>query len=547
MRQAERAAIPLLLTDWYHRPSDVIYDAYFTTGAFPQCVDSLLANGFGRVQCLSESVLQAGRGLGLDSIVANDPHDPLTTAMPMASDSMSDMLMDTASGSKMPMEAVSSSSISTSSMSMDPMSMDSMETDMSMSMRKRSDHATTTAADSTTSGMSMASASSTSMSPMATMSGMADMPNLGPNGCSMPMMCRPGFGASSLPPETCSNTMSELLMSSVTASQGWAAFHLVNAGAVSRLSSSLDGHSMFVYAADGLYVEPQEGLHLSFGQRYSVIVGLDQTPGNYYVRFASYPYGDMQQVIEGQAILSYQTNGTSMTNMHTVDDSGLTWMLVNGSAKPNATELDDQMLAPFNGNAPPSGQSDVTELFAINQTDIPHNIGNASDGWNAGTTLYMPGNSTVDLIMYVANDSMDTMGHPMHLHGHKFWFLGSGEGVFPHSSVTEAPSSMINLQNPPYRDTKDLPPSGWAVIRYVTDNPGAWLFHCHVQWYQVIGMAVVLVEDEEQMQRTVGSIEAAANNTDMTALGTSLARLTMIPTFSHSVVLCIVVLSLFLH
>merc|ERR1712000_617559 len=46
MLQAERAATPLLLTDWYHRLSDVIYDEYFTTGAFPQCVDSLLADGY---------------------------------------------------------------------------------------------------------------------------------------------------------------------------------------------------------------------------------------------------------------------------------------------------------------------------------------------------------------------------------------------------------------------------------------------------------------------------------------------------------------------
>lgn len=121
-----------------------------------------------------------------------------------------------------------------------------------------------------------------------------------------------------------------------------------------------------------------------------------------------------------------QTNGTSMTNMDTVDDSTLTWMLVNGSAKLNASELDDQMLAPFDGNAPPSGPSDVTELFAINQTDIvtwvvngqpfsepqtPMIYGNASDGWNAATTLHMPGNSTIDLIMHVANDSMDTVGY----------------------------------------------------------------------------------------------------------------------------------------
>jgi len=57
------------------------------------------------------------------------------------------------------------------------------------------------------------------------------------------------------------------------------------------------------------------------------------------------------------------------------------------------------------------------------------------------------------------------MGHPMHLHGHKFWVLGTGTGAFPYDSVVDAPSSLINLQNPPYRDTVDLPPSGWAALR----------------------------------------------------------------------------------
>merc|ERR1712225_144840 len=69
--------------------------------------------------------------------------------------------------------------------------------------------------------------------------------------------------------------------------------------------------------------------------------------------------------------------------------------------------------------------------------------------------------------MTIAKDSMDTMGHPMHLHGHKFWVLGSGEGPFPYSSITDAPQSSINLQNPPYRDTAELPPSGslWIFPR----------------------------------------------------------------------------------
>lgn len=110
--------------------------------------------------------------------------------------------------------------------------------------------------------------------------------------------------------------------------------------------------------------------------------------------------------------------------MAPVDEPNLTWMLVNGSAKLNTSELDYRMLAPFDSNAPASGPPGVTQVFAINQTDIvtwvindqpfseptrPIIYGNASDSWKAATTLHMPANSTVDLIMHVANDSMDTV------------------------------------------------------------------------------------------------------------------------------------------
>jgi len=44
---------------------------------------------------------------------------------------------------------------------------------------------------------------------------------------------------------------------------------------------------------------------MSLGQRYSVMIRLDQRPGNYSLRFATYPTGDMQQVLEGQAVVAY--------------------------------------------------------------------------------------------------------------------------------------------------------------------------------------------------------------------------------------------------
>jgi L-ascorbate oxidase len=97
-------------------------------------------------------------------------------------------------------------------------------------------------------------------------------------------------------------------------------------------------------------------------------------------------------------------------------------MLTNGSAAQNSAILDAQKLFPFEGNSPVTGPADLTHSFTINQTDIvmwvvdgatyveadvPIVYGNVSDGWKANTTFHMPSNSTIDIIMTIANDSMD--------------------------------------------------------------------------------------------------------------------------------------------
>lgn len=55
---------------------------------------------------------------------------------------------------------------------------------------------------------------------------------------------------------------------------------------------------------------------MSLGERYSVMIKLDQTPGEYALRFASIPVGDMQQVIEDLAIVRY-VSGVNDSSMGT--------------------------------------------------------------------------------------------------------------------------------------------------------------------------------------------------------------------------------------
>lgn len=112
--------------------------------------------------------------------------------------------------------------------------------------------------------------------------------------------------------------------------------------------------------------------------------------------------------------------------MEASNDPGSVWMLKNGSATLNASTLDTTLLQPFESNSPPAGMAAITKFLSISQTGIvtwvmnhdayaepstPILYGNSSDGWNGNTTLHLPFNSTIDLVMAVANDSMDTVSY----------------------------------------------------------------------------------------------------------------------------------------
>ena len=52
--------------------------------------------------------------------------------------------------------------------------------------------------------------------------------------------------------------------------------------------------------------------------------------------------------------------------------------------------------------------------------------------------------------------------HPFHMHGHHFWVLGHGFGVYNET----ANRTSLNVVNPPYRDSFTIFKNGWSVIRF---------------------------------------------------------------------------------
>jgi Multicopper oxidase len=82
--------------------------------------------------------------------------------------------------------------------------------------------------------------------------------------------------------------------------------------------------------------------------------------------------------------------------------------------------------------------------------------------------------------------------HPVHLHGHDFWVLGSGLGIFD----PKANATTLKFANPPRRDVAFLPSGGWIVLAFPADNPGAWLMHCHIGSHVAAGLGTQFLESK---------------------------------------------------
>lgn len=56
------------------------------------------------------------------------------------------------------------------------------------------------------------------------------------------------------------------------------------------------------------------------------------------------------------------------------------------------------------------------------------------------------------------------------------------------------------LSGAPVKDTVTVPDGGFTIIRFVANNPGFWLFHCHLEFHVEVGMGMVFkVGDYDEM------------------------------------------------
>ena len=173
---------------------------------------------------------------------------------------------------------------------------------------------------------------------------------------------------------------------------------------------------------------------------------------------------------------------------HTSDGTGIRWLTNNGS-------MDKMRLLNVS-------QPLLFDVYQGVEKNLPLDV------------LYpIERNQVIDMILQntVALNGV-CESHPFHMHGHKFWIHSQGVGTY-NASTVHRPQSP----NPILRDTLTLHASayshtapnrstsnyregcGWMRIRFIADNPGLWLFHCHIGSHFFMGMTIILQEDDEHL------------------------------------------------
>lgn len=288
---------------------------------------------------------------------------------------------------------------------------------------------------------------------------------------------------------------------------------VVNTAIQSTFKFHIDGHKFTVISNDFVPIVPYETdiLNINIGQRYNILVKADAIPGNYWMRS------------DNQNACAQLTNSRDIKGI--VHYSGF-----NGNPTSTAKNYTDECIdEPYNKLVPYAPMTAGPEDSEIHKTIVigagpntPTLFKWTLDGttfqsqWGDGTLPHIYKNGSVPTYsgnlaievpnlhewVYIIVESPIPLPHPIHLHGHDFFILAQGTGAY-------SDSVALNTDNPPRRDVALMPWSasagtgGYLVLAFETDNPGAWLMHCHIGWHVSMGFALQIIENLDGISKTV--------------------------------------------
>ena len=176
---------------------------------------------------------------------------------------------------------------------------------------------------------------------------------------------------------------------------------------------------------------------------------------------------------------------------------------------------------------PPQTQNEEFEKNDI-KCDLKSDCNPSTTECSCVHVIDIPPGETIQLVLTAIGAYHNA--HPIHLHGHTFHvvhvgypeynstngFVGnhtsdiycddktcSNEGCDPKRCTRpkweETFENCFEIDNKTVRkDTVMVPAGGYVVINFISDNPGWWLLHCHVEIHQLQGMTLIVNELPEK-------------------------------------------------
>ncbi|KAM5489272.1 Glc7p regulatory subunit [Microsporum audouinii] len=299
----------------------------------------------------------------------------------------------------------------------------------------------------------------------------------------------------------------------------WVSFNFVDAATFKTPVFSIDGHEMWVYEADGHFIEPRKVDTVKFyaGERYSAMVKLHKNVArDYTIRVMD---SGLTQIIGSYATLRYKQDLNDKDMGDYMETEGI--INYGGLNTTHAVTLDREDLPPYPPN-PPAAHADSLYLLDTHRVKTAWTYTmkggamyeedrsayapllyhpNSADAMDESLIIRTKNNTWIDLVVQVGSlpNQPQEFPHIMHKHSGKTWQIGAGEGHWNYSSVEEAMKAepiKFNLITPNYRDTfiTSFDGPSWIVLRYHSNNPGPWLMHCHFEIHLGGGMAIAFMD-----------------------------------------------------
>jgi FtsP/CotA-like multicopper oxidase with cupredoxin domain len=238
----------------------------------------------------------------------------------------------------------------------------------------------------------------------------------------------------------------------------WVLFRLINVATTRIFGMRLEGHRFVVVGTDGGFVaEPWETdfLPIGVGERFLVLVQMTGQPGRSYAfthepqpedPFAEDPLPEGPHVM---ATVTYDGGEVAMTPRPAVESEDVPDMR-------STTTIDHTWV--------------LDTIFARGD------FRNAIDGalWPDIPVQTYPRDGDYTFVI----DNRDDGPHPFHTHGNRFQVV-QRDGV--------------DVDERGWKDTVLLPGASSVMIRTVLDNPGRWMYHCHILAHQEEGMMAEMI------------------------------------------------------